>query len=111
MNLISKKATYHVAIPARVLKQFCDSYLPILTKIINESITEVDFPSELELVEVTPIFKRLDCMNKENYRPVSPLPHMSKVFERILYNQLKDFMKDKLSNILTGFRKGHSALH
>ena len=111
MNLISKKATCHVAIPAKVLKQFCDSYLPILTKIINESITEGDIPSELELVEVTPVFKRLDCMNKENYRPVSLLSHMSKVFERIFYNQLKDFMKDKLSNILTGFQKGHSALH
>ena len=36
---------------------------------------------------------------------------MSKVFERILYNQVKDFLKDKLSNILTAFRKGHSAQH
>ena len=36
---------------------------------------------------------------------------MSKIFERILYNQLNDFMKDKHSNILTGFRKGHSAQH
>ena len=34
---------------------------------------------------------------------------MSKVFEKILYNQLNDFMKDKFSNIPTGFRKGHSA--
>ena len=47
-------------------------------------------------------------MNKENYRLVSLLSHMSKVFERILYNQLNDFMKDKLANILTGFRKSHS---
>ena len=50
-------------------------------------------------------------MNNENYRPISLLSHMSKVFERILYNQLNDFMKDKLSNILTGFRKGNSAQH
>ena len=50
-------------------------------------------------------------MNKENYRPPSLLSHMSKVFERILYNQLNGFMKDKLSNILTGFRKDHSAQH
>ena len=34
---------------------------------------------------------------------------MSKVFERIQYNQLNDLMKDKLSNVLTGFQKGHSA--
>ena len=50
-------------------------------------------------------------MNKENYRPVSLLSHISKVFERILYNQLNDFMKDKLANILIGFRKSHSVKH
>ena len=71
MNLNSKKATCHGAIPAKILKQFCDSYLPIITKIINESITEGTFPSELKLAEVAPFFKKLDCMNKENYRPIS----------------------------------------
>ena len=83
------------------------TYLSIITKIIKESITEGTFPSaktqELKLAEVTPVFKKLDCMNKEIYRLISLLFHMSKVFERILYNQLNDFMKDKLSNILTGF--------
>ena len=98
-------------IAAKILKQFCDSYRPIITKIINESITEGTFQSELKLAEVTSVFKKLDCMNKENYRPVSLLSHMSKVFEKILYNQLNGFMKDKLSNILTGFQKGHSAQH
>ena len=42
-------------------------------------------------------------MNQENYRPISIWSPMFKVFERIFYNQLNDFMKDKLSNILTGF--------
>ena len=83
----------------------------MITDIINESITEGTFPSELKLAEATPVFKKLDCMNKKNNRPVSLLSHTSKVFERILYNQLNDFMKDKLSNIITGFRKGHSAQH
>ena len=111
MNLNSKKATCRGAIPAKILKQFCNSYLPIITKTINESIPEGTFRSELKLAEVTPVFKKLDCMNKENYRPASLLSHMSKLFERILYNQLNGFMKDKLSNILTGFRKDHSAQH
>ena len=56
MNLNSKKATCHSAIPAKILKQFYDPYLPIITKIINESITEGTFPSELKLAEVTPVF-------------------------------------------------------
>ena len=50
-------------------------------------------------------------MNKENYRPVSFLSRISKVSEKILYIQLNDFMKDKLSNILSVFRKGHSGQH
>ena len=50
-------------------------------------------------------------MNKENYSPASLLSHMSKGFERILYNQLNYFMKDELSNILTGFQKSHSVQH
>ena len=49
MNLNSKKATCHGAIPAKIFKQFCDSYPPIISKIINESITEGTFPSELKL--------------------------------------------------------------
>ena len=56
MNLDSKNSTYHGAIPAKILKQFCDSYLPIITKIINESITEGPFPSELKLAEKTTVF-------------------------------------------------------
>ena len=111
MNLNSKEETCYSAIPAKILKQVCDSYLPIITKMIKESITEGTFPSELKLAEMTPVFKKSDCMNKANYRPVSLLPHMTKVFERILYNQHNDFMKDKLSNTLNGFRKGHSAQH
>ena len=42
-------------------------------------------------------------MNKENYRAVRILSYIFRVFERIFYNQLNDFMRDKLSNILTGF--------
>ena len=97
MNLNSKEATCYGAIPAKILKQYCNSHLPIMSKIINEIITERTFPSELKLAELTPVFKKLDCMNKENYRLVSLLSHLSKVFESILYNQVNDFIKDKLS--------------
>ena len=94
---INSKISFQMQV---ICKSFCDSYLPIITKIINESITEGTFPSELKLAEVTPVFKKLNCMNEENYRSISLLSHMSKAFERILYNQLNNFMKDKLSNVL-----------
>ena len=95
MNLNSKKATCHGAIPAKIFKQFCDSYFPVIIKIIRGSITEGTSPSELKLAEVTPALKKLDCMNYENYILVSLLSRIPKEFERILYNQPTDFMKDK----------------
>ena len=78
---------------------------------MNLSIKKGCFPKELKLAEVSPIFKKKDDLYKENYRPVSVLPHMTKVFERIMHHQINDYMKDKLSKQLTGCRKNHSTQH
>ena len=51
------------------------------------------------LAEVSLVFKKKDDLDKENYRPVSVLSHVSKVFKRIMYQQIKDFIKDKLPNL------------
>ena len=59
----------------------------------------------MKAAEVTPIFKKNDDLDKENYRPVSVLPHVSKIIERVMYIQIENFMEDKLSKLLTGFRK------
>ena len=56
------------------------------------------------------VLKYID-LDKDNYRPVSILSHVSKVFERIMYMQIDTFMRDKLSKLLTGFRKNHSTQH
>ena len=73
-------------------------------KIINLSLGNGCFPDDLKLAEVSPILKK-NNLDKENYRPVIVLFKLSKVFERIIYSQIDVFMQDKLSNILTGFRK------
>ena len=57
---------------------------------------------------MTPVFKKEDELNKENYRPVSVLSHASKIFERIVFNQMNLFFESKFSPQLTGFRKNHS---
>ena len=58
-----------------------------------------------------PLCKKLDPLKKENYRPLSLLPHVSKVFERIVYKQTNTDMEDKLPKNLTGFRKSHRIQH
>ena len=50
-------------------------------------------------------------MDKSNYRPISLLPVVSKIFERILANQLLKFLEKSFSKLLCGFRKGHSTQH
>ena len=82
-----------------------------LTNTINNSLKESTFPDELKQSEVIPVYKKLDPLQKENYRPVSLLPHISKVFERVIYNQINSFMENKISKCVTGFRKSHGTQH
>ena len=105
------KATPVEDIPVDMLKVTLDIHLSLITKIINLSFENGCFPDDLKLAEVSPIFKKNDDLDKENYRPVSVLFNVSKVFERIIYSQIDAFMQDKLSNLLTGFRKNHSTQH
>ena len=88
-----------------MLKSTIDVHISLLTKIINSFIRKECSPDELKAAEVTPIFKKNDDLDKENYRPVSVLPHVSKIIERVMYTQIETFMEDKLSKLLTGCRK------
>ena len=110
-KLDGSKATPVGDIPAEILKSIIDVHVSLLTKIINWSIRNGCFPDELKAAEVTPIVKKNDDLDKENYRPVSVLPHVPKVFERIMYIQTENFMEGKLSKLLTGFRKTRSTQH
>ena len=55
--------------------------------------------------------KKDETTNKENYRPVSVLPLISKIFERIIYDQLSEYLEKYLNSILCGFRKAHFTKH
>ena len=106
-NLDTKKSSTYGSIPATILKQCANAYLPHLTSSINYSIQHSNFPQELKLSEVILVYKKLDPLQKENFRLVSPLPHVSKIFERIIHKQITNYMTDKLAHSITGFRKSH----
>ena len=105
LNLSSKKATRKGDIPSKILKNSIIAYLSQLTIRINSCLKEGVFPDGLKLADITPILKKEDSLNKENYRAVIILPHLLKLFERILYKQIDSFMKSKFSPYLCGFRK------
>ena len=111
INLNVKKSSTSGSILATVLKECVDVYLPFLTKAINHAITENIFPEPLKESEVIPLHKKEDPLRKENYRPESLLPYVSKVFERIIYKGINIYMQDKLSKQITRFRKSHGTQH
>ena len=108
LNLNNKKATREGDIPVNLLNGSIGTYLLVLTEIINSSFEQNEFPNELKLADIIPIFKKKDPLNKENYRPVSILSHMSKVFERLIYKEIGNFIKIKLLVKLCRFRKNHN---
>ena len=98
------------SISAVVVKAIYPCFIEPLTHILNLSVMYGVFPSELKLAKVIPLFKANDPMLFSNYRPVSVLPVFSKIFERIMYNQLLSFInKHKLLySYQFGFRINHA---
>ena len=84
-----------------------------LTLIINQSLNTGIFPNKLKLAKLVPIFTKGDTSFPENYRPIFLLPTISKVFEKVVFNQLYEyFISNKLlNNNQYGFRKLHSIEH
>ena len=98
-------------ITAFVLKDTRQSISNPLCYLCNLSLSGGVFPKELKLANVLPLFKTGDPMLFNNYRPVSLLCVLSKVFEKVMYTRLLHFLE--LHNILIknqfGFRKFHSS--
>jgi len=98
-------------IPTSIFKDINESSYTVLTNCINNNIETDSFPYSLKEANITPLFKKNDPLEKSNYRPVSVLPLLSKVYERLLYNQLSDHADTFLNNVLCGSRKAHSSQH
>ena len=84
-NLKTNKASTFMNIPAKQLKQVAETTAEPLMQIWNnEVIDNEQFPTKLKYVDISPVYKRLECILVDNYRPVSLLPVVSKIFERIM---------------------------
>ena len=106
-NLNSKKARTFGNIPTNVLKDSSDIFNSILQDIWNYEILVKQYsPKNLKLADMTPVYKKKDPTLVENYRPVSVLPCVSKIFERVIQKQLSSFINEFLSPYLSGYRKG-----
>ena len=113
ISSINNSASGYDKLPASIMKQCIDSYIDPLTLLINQSIQQGVFPAELKIARVIPLYKGDNNQLIHNYRPISVLPFLSKIFEKIVSKYVLRFLDD--NNILYeyqfGFRKHHSTSH
>ena len=110
-NINSKKAPGVDGIPGNILKESVDIWRQPLKQLYNISIEKQQFPSKLKYANVTPLFKKDENIDKTNYRPISILTSISKIFERLMFKQITHFVESKISQYLCGFRKGYNTQH
>ena len=108
-NLNESKSAPNESIPAKILKDHYDIIGPKIVIDFNSSIKTGIFPQNQKLADVYPIFKNDLKHFKGNYRPVSVLSALSKILEKLMLYQIDEYMRDKLSLYLCGFRKGFNA--
>ena len=108
---LDKSKSNSGGIPTSNLRDAKRIVCPYLTDYINSAILDCKYQGELKKADISPICKGSDPMSIINFRLMSVLSSTSKVYERILKDQMSLYFKDKLRDILCGFREGYNTQH
>jgi len=95
-------------IPTNVIKAISGSIVAPLTQLINKSLQEGIFPDALKIAKISPIYKNKCKTDIKNYRPISVLPVISKIFEKVFYSRL--YAHFVSNNLLSQNQYGFQAL-
>ena len=100
-------------ISPRILKLFIQIIAPLLTILFNNCLRSGIFPNELKVARVIPLYKSGDKSDITNYRPISLLPVLSKIFEKLIHSRMTKFFDENndIYNKQFGFTKKHSTVH
>ena len=111
-NLKNKSTSDTKIEPLKTLVN-CNKFINTFVDVINASIKEGVFPSQLKMADVVPIYKSGTKTEVSNYRPISLLPTFSKIFEKTIHHRISDFLHKHniLHPLQFGFRKLHSCEH
>ena len=103
-----KKAQGYDNIPSKLLRIGASGICSHVSQLVNHCFRVCEFPDIMKLADVSSLYKKNDNLKKDNYRPVSVLPSLSKVYERVMGQQLSDFFDNIFSALLSAFRKRYS---
>ena len=108
-SLKPKTSTGHDDIPAILLKRVSNQISGILSLIINQCLLTGIFPKRLKIPKVLPLYKKDNPYIFDNYRPISLLPSISKVFEKVVFKDVYEYFQN--NNLFYksqyGFRADH----
>ena len=114
MIITAKCTSPNDPLPLSITKKNINTLTPLYHKIINISLTTGIIPPELTHAIITPILKNasLDDSILSNYRPLSQLPLLSKILEKVIYKQLISYLdyNDLFDNYQSAYRKHHSTV-
>ena len=110
MSIKSKSSTGYDNLSNKLVKSIITNIAKPLEHIFNQSLLTGKFPDNFKIAKVIPIFKSGDQHDPNNYRPISLLPALSKILEKLIHKRITDFILKQ--NILYpqqyGFLKGRT---
>ena len=97
----------------QMLKKTCDTVCVPLSLLFNLSFSKAQFPTQWKIASVMPLFKNGDKTSASNYRPIALLSTVGKVFERIVFKEVFNYLISNklLYKFQSGFLPGHSTVH
>ena len=110
-TLDTAKASQQSDITTKILRQNSDYFAEYFYENINQCISKSIFPSDLKLADVTPVYKKKSKNYRDNYRPVSIVSNISKIYERRIYDQIQLFFDSLLSKYQCEFPRSYNTQH
>ena len=109
-SLNSEKAAGIDNIPCKFLKDGANILAKHICQICNLSIKQSLFPHQCKIAKIKPLFKKGSKTDPKNYRPISLLPLISKIIERVIFDQTQEFLQKQnvFCRYQSGFRKNYS---
>ncbi len=105
------KATGFDDLPPKAIQMCSYELTGMFTNVINHSITTSVFPDDMKKAEISPIYKKKNDMMKDNYRPVSILAILAKVYESIIADQIQTYFEPIFNKFMCAYRKKYGCEH